>query len=232
MHLWNLIMDHVCLFLKHTWLFLHPEASFFPSGDQAMLNTQCVCPKMNNGVLKQSVTWSSLIIRSCCLVDVILYPWMCGGASQLSSPRSAPWCHLNHWPDIWNKNRQMDQCLNLIRGVMSQHNSIFIYCYTTPTQKIQEIMTNWQRKADICSLCVKGTHLPVGLKATEMTASVCPCSVLVQRVTARTLNRAWGWYTTGRTCSVSTPRALTHVPRLDTTSISPCTKNASGTGSS
>ena len=24
--------------------FLHPEASFFPSGDQAIANTQCVCP--------------------------------------------------------------------------------------------------------------------------------------------------------------------------------------------
>lgn len=76
------------------------------------------------------------------------------------------------------------------------------------------------------------THLPVGLKAVEMTASVCPWSVLVQRATARTLNTAWGWYTTGRTCSVSTPRAFTHNPRLDTTSASPCTKNASGTGSS
>lgn len=65
-----------------------------------------------------------------------------------------------------------------------------------------------------------------------MTASVCPCSVLVQRATARTLNTAWGWYTTGRTCSVSTPRAWTHERRLDTTSASPRAKNASGTGSS
>lgn len=76
------------------------------------------------------------------------------------------------------------------------------------------------------------THLPVGLKAVEMTASVCPCRVLVQRATARTLNTACGWYTTGRTCSVSTPRAFTQEPRLDTTSASPRTKKARGTGSS
>lgn len=88
--------------------------------------------------------------------------------------------------------------------------------------------TTTLKKSWSCSV----THLPVGLKAVEMTASVCPCSVLVQRATARTLNTAWGWYTTGRTCSVSTPRAFTHEPRLDTTSASPRTKNASGTGSS
>ena len=35
-------MLYVCW--KFTWLFLQPEASFLPSGDQAMLSTQWVCP--------------------------------------------------------------------------------------------------------------------------------------------------------------------------------------------
>lgn len=38
----------------HTWLFLHPEASFLPSGDQAMQSTQCVCP----GRQQDTVQWS------------------------------------------------------------------------------------------------------------------------------------------------------------------------------
>lgn len=37
------------------------------------------------------------------------------------------------------------------------------------------------------------SYFPVGLKATEMTASVCPSRELVQRVTARTLKTACGW---------------------------------------
>lgn len=37
------------------------------------------------------------------------------------------------------------------------------------------------------------SYFPVGLKATEMTASVCPSRELVHRVTARTLNTACGW---------------------------------------
>lgn len=60
-NLWKLTIDQVCESLNHTWLFLHPEASFFPSGDQAMLNTQCVCPKINSSGLKQSIICSSMI---------------------------------------------------------------------------------------------------------------------------------------------------------------------------
>ena len=35
-------------------------------------------------------------------------------------------------------------------------------------------------------------YLPSGLNCTEMTASACPSMVLVHRVTALTLNTAWG----------------------------------------
>lgn len=84
----------------------------------------------------------------------------------------------------------------------------------------------------LCVCVCVYTYFPVGLNAAEMTASVCPCSEEVQRATALTLNTAWGWYTTGRTVSVSAPSAFTHTLRLSTTSASPRTKNANGTGSS
>lgn len=43
---------------------------------------------------------------------------------------------------------------------------------------------------------------PLGEKFTESTASPCPAMLAEQRATGRTLNRAWGWYTTRSTRSM------------------------------
>lgn len=62
------------------------------------------------------------------------------------------------------------------------------------------------------------SYLPSGLNCDEITASVCPFSELVHRVTALTRNMARGWYTISNKCSVvsrsARPRVASRVPTI------------------
>lgn len=168
-----------------------------------MLSTQCVCPEIKEKCSSDFQIWYFEFNSS-----TLIYT---SGSIERRLSCQVPKTHCG---------------ITWTAGQISKSYGIYDFIHFYKDETIQN--KQWKIETLRCPF----TYLPVGLKAVEITASVCPCRLLVQRATARTLNTARGWYITGRICSVSILISFTHDARLVTTSASPCTKNAIGMASS